>query len=68
MGISTSAVEERRTDEARRILVDNSRGDYTIPSPKLYPFQWNWDSAFTALGWAEFDVERAWREIEKLRA
>ena len=66
MGIPTSAVEERRTDEARQILVDNSRGDYTIPSPKLYPFQWNWDSAFTALGWAEFDVERAWREIEKL--
>lgn len=63
---ATAADHEARTAEARRILADNSRGDYTVPSPKLYPFQWNWDSAFTALGLAELDTDRAWREIEKL--
>ncbi len=52
--------------KARSILLDNDRGDYTVPTADLYPFQWNWDSAFVALGWAEFDNDRAWREIEVL--
>ncbi|MGI9492633.1 MAG: MGH1-like glycoside hydrolase domain-containing protein, partial [Geminicoccaceae bacterium] len=30
------------------------------------PYQWNWDSAFAALGFATFDRERAWLEIETL--
>jgi hypothetical protein len=51
---------------ARQVLHDNDRGGYTVPSSKLYPFQWNWDSAFVALGWAEFDRHRAWLEVEKL--
>ena len=37
-----------------------------MPSSRLYPFQWNWDSVFVALGWAEFDRERAWQEIDTL--
>ena len=48
------------------ILRDNDRGGYTIPTPRLYPYQWNWDSAFAALGFAEFDRARAWAEIELL--
>jgi len=32
----------------------------------LYPFQWNWDSAVTALGWMTFDEPRAWRELDRL--
>lgn len=59
-------VDAQRTDEARRILIANGRGDYTVPTPRLYPFQWNWDSAFTSLGWAELDTDRAFREVEKL--
>lgn len=55
-----------RTAEAREILLENDRGGHTVPTAKLYPFQWNWDSMFTALGWAEFDAPRAWREIESL--
>lgn len=55
-----------RTVEARKILRQNDRGGYTVPTAKLYPFQWNWDSLFVALGWAEFDVDRAWAEIETL--
>ena len=25
-----------------------------MPTARLYPFQWNWDSAFVAMGWATF--------------
>ena len=25
-------------------------GGYTVPNAKVYPFQWNWDSAFVAMG------------------
>lgn len=52
--------------QAREILRRNDRGGYTVPTHGLYPFQWNWDSAFVALGFAEFDRDRAWQEIESL--
>ncbi|RLK07224.1 MGH1-like glycoside hydrolase domain-containing protein [Ruegeria conchae] len=52
--------------EARNILIANDRGGYTIPTEGLYPYQWNWDSAITALGFAQFDLDRAWVEIETL--
>lgn len=48
------------------ILRGNDRGGYTVPSPRLYPHQWAWDSAFAAIGWAYVDPPRAWREIEVL--
>lgn len=54
--------------QARDILIRNDRGGYTVPTHGLYPFQWNWDSAFVALGFAEFDRSRAWQEIETLAA
>ncbi|WP_116134004.1 hypothetical protein [Tropicimonas sp. IMCC34043] len=53
---------------ARGILRDNDRGRYTVPTAMLYPFQWNWDSAFAAWGFSRFDVERAWTELETLMA
>ncbi|MEO1250017.1 MAG: neutral trehalase [Pseudomonadota bacterium] len=37
-----------------------------MPTAGLYPFQWNWDSCLVALGWATFDPDRAWLEIEML--
>jgi hypothetical protein len=52
--------------EAKRILVANDRGGYTVPTDRLYPFQWNWDSAFVAMGFALYDVDRAYRELERL--
>ncbi len=55
-----------RDEEARAILRANDRGGYTVPSTRLYPFQWNWDSPLTAIGWACFDLDRAWREFEML--
>ncbi len=51
---------------ARAILEANDRGGYTVPNGRVYPFQWNWDSAFVSLGIAAFDLDRAWREIETL--
>jgi neutral trehalase len=53
---------------ARTILEQNDLGGYTVPTHGLYPFQWNWDSAFVALGFAAFDRDRAWRELETLSA
>ena len=54
------------TQQAIAILRRNDRGGYTVPTNGLYPYQWNWDSAFVALGFAEFDRNRAWQEIETL--
>lgn len=55
-------------DTAREILRENDRGGYTVPTAGLYPYQWNWDSAFAAWGFASFDVSRAWTELETLLA
>lgn len=53
-------------EQARAILAKNDRGGFTIPTARLYPFQWNWDSVFIALGLATMDDDRAWRELEML--
>ncbi len=55
-----------RDDAARAVLRRNDRGGFTVPNGRVYPFQWNWDSAFVALGFATFDLDRAWRELETL--
>lgn len=54
--------------QAQDILRINDRGGYTVPTAGLYPYQWNWDSAFAALGFAQFDMDRAWVELETLFA
>ena len=53
-------------DKAKKIIINNDLGNYTVPTHGLYPFQWNWDSCLTALGFAHFDEARAWVEIETL--
>jgi glycogen debranching enzyme len=50
----------------KQVLLTNDRGTYTVPSPRLYPHQWAWDSAFVAIGWAHIDPQRAWQEITTL--
>ncbi len=47
-------------------LAKNDRGGFTIPTEGLYPYQWNWDSAFIALGIATYDMDRAWAEVTSL--
>ncbi|MEO1173547.1 MAG: hypothetical protein AAFX94_16070, partial [Myxococcota bacterium] len=37
-----------------------------MPAASLYPHMWAWDSAFAAIGWATFDLERATVELETL--
>jgi len=53
---------------ARAVLSDNWTGNYTKPSPRLYPHQWNWDSGFIAIGYAHYNQERAQRELLSLFA
>lgn len=53
-------------EKAKATLNKNDLGGYTVPTHGLYPFQWNWDSAITALGWLKFDEHRAWKEVELL--
>jgi hypothetical protein len=48
-------------------LEANDRGNYAVPtSSGLYPAQWNWDSCLVALGFAQYDIPRAWQEVETL--
>ncbi len=61
-----SKVNRNMSVEARDILKANDRGGYTIPAGGMYPYQWNWDSVFVALGFATFDEMRACEEIETL--
>jgi hypothetical protein len=41
---------------------------YTCPSPGHYPWQWYWDSCFTAITWRHYDPQRSRRELESLLA
>lgn len=54
------------TQKAAAVLKANDRGSYTVPSPKLYPHQWLWDSCFIAIGLRHLDARRAATEIESL--
>ena len=62
----SAATREHSTARAKDILKANDRGGYTVPTARLYPFQWNWDSAFVAMGFATYDIDRAYRELEML--
>jgi len=53
--------------EAKKTLINNRRLNYTLPTnTKLYPAQWNWDSAFIALGYSHFNLNFALEEINTL--
>ena len=53
-------------EQAVAVLRGNDVHGYTRPSRRLYPHQWNWDSALIAVGLAHVDWPRAAREIETL--
>lgn len=59
-------IREHIVERSIEVLRMNDRGGYTVPAKGLYPFQWNWDSAIVASGWAVFDEARAWDEVEWL--
>ena len=51
---------------AVEVLRENDLGGWTKPAPRLYPYQWSWDSAFIAIGLVHVDPSRAVRELETL--
>ncbi len=51
---------------AASVLEKNWKNGFTIPCEGLYPFQWNWDSGFIAIGWAHLNIENAKAEIRSL--
>ncbi len=53
-------------ESARHVLRGNQAGDFTKPSPLLYPHQWSWDTGFIAIGYSTFDEERAEGELTAL--
>ncbi len=69
---------ERIYDRCRTVLRQNWREGtriadgvpfaYTCPSPRHYPWQWFWDSCFTAISWRRVDPERSRRELQSLLA
>lgn len=59
-------IRKIRVQQAAEILSSNHRQGYTIPSGRLYPFQWNWDAGFIALGWWHLEPEQAMTEIRRM--
>ena len=53
-------------DAAARVLIENWRGAYTVPSGGLYPHQWSWDSAFISIGLRHLSPRRAQLELDTL--
>jgi len=47
---------------------DGVRFAYTAPSPHRYPWQWYWDSCFTAVARRRLDPDGSRRELESLLA
>ncbi|MDX3311147.1 hypothetical protein P1S61_19140 [Streptomyces sp. ME08-AFT2] len=48
------------------VLNANWTGTSTVPSRRLYPHQWSWDSAFVAIGLRHVSPRRAQTELETL--
>ncbi|WP_236579753.1 MGH1-like glycoside hydrolase domain-containing protein [Streptomyces sp. HM190] len=51
---------------AAEVLEGNWTGTSTVPSRRLYPHQWSWDSAFVAIGLRHLSPLRAQTELETL--
>lgn len=51
---------------AAEVLRRNDTGLFVKPGPRVYPFQWNWDSALVAIGLARVDPERGRTEVRSL--
>lgn len=47
---------------------DGTAYAYTAPSGGRYPWQWYWDSCFSAIAWRRFDPARSRAELESLLA
>ena len=59
-------IELDMVDQAKEVLSFNDHGTFTMPSKRIYPHQWLWDSCFIAIGLSDYDVDRAKIEILSL--
>jgi len=50
------------------VMPDGTPFAFTAPNVGHYPWQFYWDSCFTAITWRHFDPERSRRELESLLA
>lgn len=53
-------------ESCEQTLEGNWRDGFTVPSNKLYPFQWDWDSGIVSVGMSHHKLDYAIREIETL--
>lgn len=53
--------------DAKKVLEQNARDGYTVPSARLYPHQWLWDSCFVAIGLRHYDIKKAKAELLSLK-
>ncbi len=75
-GVPSPTEAARLRDEAVILLAKNRRVgssgcdgrpyDYTCPSAQYYPFQWAWDSAFSAIALSRLEPARAQAELSTL--
>ena len=65
---ATDSLLARIETDARAVLDASWLGASTLPSRTLYPHQWNWDSAFIAIGRSWYDQARAEQELRSLFA
>ena len=66
--MTSDNAQQSMYDQAVEILRVNDRGNYTVPTNGLYPFQWNWDSCLVSIGQQHVDEARAWTEMNTLFA
>lgn len=52
--------------KAKNVLEKNQLNGWTMPSNRLYPHLWNWDSGFISRGYLHYDPERAYTELRSL--
>lgn len=58
--------KQKLLSDAKKILKENWRTTNTVPSAKLYPHQWNWDSGFIAIAYSNFDQKKGQTELLSL--
>ena len=63
---SISINKDKLASEAIKVLEQNWKSGFTIPTSKLYPFQWNWDSGFICLGHCWYNLDKAIQELTSL--
>jgi hypothetical protein len=76
--MAAAAQQQRIRQQCDRVLHQNWREgtraadgvpfSYTCPSPGHYPWQWYWDSGFSAIAWRHFEPERSELELRSLLA